>query len=317
MPDEAPLGSESRFCDPRIRRLSPREWKDIFVASFKTFLSNNGTLLASALAYSTFFAIPAVLLLAVGLFTLLAGPGTITALMTHFNHVMPTQATDLLGGSLRRLDKRPATGIAMTAVGALLALWSTTGAMSAYMTAINLAYEQKDKRKFLKKRLVAVEMVAAIGFAFVLVGVLLIFGPALEKLVADHAGGASGAVGWIWWIAQWPILLVGLFAAFSTLLHLGPDVEHRRWHFLTPGSVFATAVWLAVSGLFAFYTANFGSYDKTWGSLAAVIVMLTWLWLAAIALLLGAELNAQTERYCERQSVPRPARPRETATETP
>jgi membrane protein len=308
---------EPRFCDPRIRRLSLREWKGIFVGAVKSFLSNNGTMLASALAYSTFFAIPAVLLLAVGLFTLLAAPGTITTLMTHFNHVMPAQATDLLGGSLRRLDKRPATGIAMTALGALLALWSTTGAMSAYMTAINLAYEQKDKRKFVKKRLVALEMVAAIGFAFVLVGVLLIFGPALEKLVADHAGGAAGAVGWVWWIAEWPILLVGLFAAFSTLLHLGPDVPHRRWHFLTPGSVFATAVWLAASGFFAYYTASFGSYDKTWGSLAAVIVMLTWLWLAAIALLLGAELNAQTERYCERQAVPRPVRPRETATGTP
>jgi membrane protein len=317
MHDESPLGPESRFCDPRIRRLSLREWKTIFVGAFKAFTSNNGTLLASALAYSTFFAIPAVLLLAVGLFTLVAGPGTITTLMVHFKDVMPEQATDLLGSSLRRLDRRPATGIAMTAAGAVLALWSTTGAMSAYMTAINLAYEQKDKRKFVKKRLVALEMVAAIGFAFLLVGVLLIFGPALEKLVADHAGDAAGAVGWIWWIAEWPILLVGLFAAFSTLLHLGPDSAHRRWHLVTPGSVFATAVWLAVSGLFAFYTASFGSYDKTWGSLAAVIVMLTWLWLAAVALLLGAELNAQTERYCEERAARPPARPRETARETP
>jgi membrane protein len=316
VPDEAPLGAESRFCDPRIRRLSLREWRDIFVGAFKAFSSNHGTLLASALAYSTFFAIPAVLLLVVGIFTLVAGPDTITTLMGHFDHVMPTQATNLLGGGLKRLERRPATGIAMTAVGALLALWSTTGAMSAYMTAINLAYERKDKRKFVKKRLVALEMVAAIGFAFLLIGILLIFGPVLEKLIADHAGGAAGAVGWLWWVAEWPILLVGLFAAFSTLLHLGPDTAHRRWHLVTPGSVFATAVWLVASGLFAFYTANFGSYDKTWGSLAAVIVMLTWLWLAAVALLLGAELNAQTERYCEQQAVPRPVRPRETATET-
>jgi len=127
----------------------------------------------------------------------------------------------------------------------------------------------------------------------------LIVGPSLERLVASHAGGASGVVGWIWWIAEWPILLGGLLVAFATLLYLGPDVEHRRWQFITPGSVLATVVWLAASGGFAFYTSRFGSYNKTWGSLAAVIVMLTWLWLAAIALLLGAELNAEAERSRE------------------
>jgi membrane protein len=88
-------------------------------------------------------------------------------------------------------------------------------------------------------------------------------------------------------------------AAFSTVLHLGPDVDHPRWRFITPGSVLATVLWLAASGAFAGYTSMFGSYNKTWGSLAAVIVMLTWLWLAAIALLLGAELNAEAERSRE------------------
>ena len=138
----------------------------------------------------------------------------------------------------------------MTIVGFVLAVWSTTGAMTSYMTAINLAYERKDRRAFVRKRLVAVELVAVIGLAFVLVAVLLIFGPPLEQLVASHAGAASGAIGWIWWIAEWPILLGGLMFAFSTLLYLGPDVAHPRWHFVTPGSLFATAVWLAASGGF-------------------------------------------------------------------
>jgi membrane protein len=240
-----------------------------------------------------------VLLLVVGLFTLVAGPQTISSLMAHFSHVMPSQATSLLGGSLQRIEQHPATGITMTIVGFVLALWATTGAMTTYMTALNLAYERKDGRSFLRKRLVAVQLVAVIGFAFLLVAVLLIFGPALEHLVASHAGPASGAVGWIWWIAEWPILIVGLLAAFATLLYLGPDVAHPRWRFITPGSVFATVVWLAVSGGFAVYTSSFGSYNKAWGSLAAVIIMLTWLWLAGIALLLGAEINAEAERSRE------------------
>lgn len=312
-PDEAPLeeghaGSEPmpqperhepRLDDPGLGDLSFRDWRAIVVRAFKEFLDDNGTMIASALAYSTFFAIPSVLLVVVGVFTLVAGPQTITSLMAHFSHVMPGQAASLLGGSLHRLDQHPSTGIAMTIVGAVLAVWATTGAMTSYMTALNLAYERKDGRSFIRKRLVALELVAVIGFAFLLVAVLLIFGSPLEQLVAAHVGPVSGAVGWIWWIAEWPILVTGLLAAFATLLYLGPDVAHPRWRFITPGSVLATIIWLAASGAFAIYTASFGSYNKTWGSLAAVIIMLTWLWLAAIALLLGAELNAETERSRE------------------
>jgi membrane protein len=294
-----PEPDEPQLSDPGLRDFSFRDWREIFVSAFKGFLEDNGTMLASALAYSTFFAIPSVLLVTVGVFTLVVGPATISTLMAHFSQVMPGQATTLLGGSLHRLDQHPATGIAMTIVGLVLAVWSTTGAMTTYMTAINLAYERKDGRAFVRKRLVALELVAVIGLAFVLVAVLLIFGPPLEQLVASHAGGASGAIGWIWWIAEWPILLGGLMFAFATLLYLGPDIEHPRWHFVTPGSLFATTVWLAASGAFSFYTSSFGSYNKTWGTLAAVIVMLTWLWLAAIALLLGAELNAEAERKRE------------------
>jgi membrane protein len=293
---------ESRLVHPRLRALSLRDWRGIFVRSVKGFIADNGTMLASALAYSTFFAIPSVLLVVVGAFTLVVGPDTITTVMRHFSRVIPGEATSLLGGSLHRLDRQPSTGVALTIVGAVLALWATSSAMTTYMTALNLAYGRKDHRSFLRKRLVALEMVAVIGIAFLLVAVLLIFGPALEHLVSSHAGGASGAVAWIWWIAEWPILVAGLLTAFSTLLDLAPDIERPRWRLLSPGSVLATVVWLAVSGGFAFYTSSFASYNKTWGSLAGVIVLLTWLWLAAVALLLGAELNAETERSLELQA---------------
>jgi membrane protein len=298
-PMPQPERSEPNLVDPGLFDLSFRDWRAVFLRAVKEFLEDNGTMLASALAYASFFAIPSVLLVAVGVFTLVAGPDSISSLMAQFSHVMPAQATSLLGGSLHRLDQHPATGVAMTVVGLVLALWATTGAMTSYMTALNLAYERKDGRSFVRKRLVALELVAVIGFAFLLVALLLIFGPPLEQLVAAHMGAASGVVGWIWWIAEWPILITGLLAAFATLLYLGPDVAHPRWRFLTPGSLFATAVWLAASGAFAFYTSSFGSYNKTWGTLAAVIIMLTWLWLAAIALILGAEINAEAERSRE------------------
>jgi membrane protein len=295
-PTPQPERGERRLEDPRLRDLSLRDWRAIVVRAGKEFLDDNAMMLASALAYSAFFAIPSVLLVVVGVFTLVAGPGTITTLMHHFGNVMPSQATSLLGGSLRRLDAHPAQSVVMTAVGFALAIWSMTGAMTSYMTAINLAYERKDKRSFVRKRLVALKMAAVIAVAFVLVAVLLMFGPPIEHLLASHAGAAGSAIGWAWWIAQWPILIVGLLVAFATLLYLGPDIEHPKWEFLTPGSIVAALLWLAASGGFAFYTSAFGSYNKAWGSLAAVIVMLTWLWLTAIALLLGAEINAEAER---------------------
>jgi membrane protein len=255
-------------------------------------------MIASALAYSSFFAIPSVLLVTVGLFTLIASPDTITNLMEHFRSFMPGDATRLLNESLAQLESKPSSGIIMTVVGLVLAVWSVTGAMNAYMTALNIAYDRKDSRSFPKKRLVALEMAAAIGFALALITVLVIFGPAIEHWVGTTLH-IQPVLKWVWWVAQWPLLIAGLLAAFATMYWLGPDVEHPRWRFLTVGSVIAVIAWIATSALFAVYTATFGSYNKTWGSLSAVIVTLTWLWLTGIALLFGAEVNAEAERSRE------------------
>jgi YihY family inner membrane protein len=272
----------------------------LFKRAGKELLDDNMLMLASALAYSSFFAIPSVLLVVLGLFTLVAGPDTITSLIQSFGHVMPAQATQLLGDSLHRLDHHQSTTIVITVVGLVLAIWSTTGAMNGFMTAVNIAYDRKDRRSFFRKRLVALEMSICIGVAFLLVAVLLILGPQIEKRVGP-ALGAPTLVAYLWWVLQWPILAAGLVTAFAILLYLGPDVEHRRWQLVTPGAAVAAVVWLAASGLFAVYTSMFGSYDKTWGSLSAVIVMLTWLWLSSLALLFGAELNSEIEASHDRR----------------
>jgi membrane protein len=298
-----PRSGASRLADPRLRDLSLHDWREILVRAVKRLLADHGTILASALSYSTFFAIPSVLLVVVGTFTLVVGPDTISSLMQHFSTVVPAEVTTLLGESLHRLDHRPSESLAVTVIGAVLALWAMTSAMTTYMTALDLAYERTDRRSFVRKRLSALALVALIGLVFLLVASLLIFGPPLERLVTSHARAASGAVGWIWWIAQWPILVGSLLLAFSILLDAGPGGTRPDRRLLTPGSVVATTVWLVASGGFAYFTSNFGSYNKTWGSLAGVIIMLTWLWLAALALLLGAELNAETERSLKRRTT--------------
>lgn len=139
-------------------------------------------------------------------------------------------------------------------------------------------------------------MVACLGLAFLLLAGLLIFGPAVEERVG-RAVGHPRAVGYVWWIAQWPILVLGLLTAFAAMLYLGPDVEERSWRLAKPGALVAVVIWLAASGALAFYTAHFYSYNRAWGSLSDVIVTLTWLWLAGLALHFGAELDSETPRW--------------------
>jgi membrane protein len=297
-PAPQPEHDEPKLETAEVGDLSARDWFAIAVRAAKEMLDDNMTMIASALAYATFFAIPSTLLAAVGLFTLVTGPETIDTLMQHLGHVMPAQATQLVQGSLVRLDQKPSAGLTMTIVGLVLAFWSMTSAMTSYMTALNLAYDRKDGRKFVTKRVTALAMVVCIGVAFILIAGLLILGPTIEKTVGN-ALGIQSVLKYVWWSAQWPILIAGLLASFATLLWLGPDVEHPRWRFLTVGSAIAVVIWLITSGAFALYTSKFGTYNKTWGTLAGVIIMLTWLWLTSLALLYGAEFNAEAERSRE------------------
>ena len=184
------------------------------------------------------------------------------------------------------------------------------------MQGITTAFDREDRRGFVRKRLLALVIVLCLVAAATMVGCFLVFGPYLERWL----GGATsqpGLVAWVWWTAQWPVLILTLLAAFAVLLYLGPDVDQPSWKWVTPGAVVALAIWLLASGAFSLYASHFGSYQKTWGSLSAVVVMLIWLWLTNVALLLGAEVNAETERLAaERagtgpQPVPSPKRQRD------
>lgn len=250
--------------------------------------------LAQAVAFNLFLAIPSGLLVALGVFTLVASPDDVTSLISHLNGVVPGSVVDLLNSSLER-TRQHGGGEAMIVVGLVVALWSLTGAMTAVQWAINLAYDQQTRRTFVRARLVSLAMVACILLAMALVVVLLVLGPVMTDWLGP-ALGIESAINWIWWVAQWPILLSGLLLAFAGILFLGPNVEERHYKVLTFGSLVAALIWIVASLGFAYFVDNFSSYNKTWGSLAGVIVMLTWLWLTGLALLFGAEVNAETER---------------------
>jgi membrane protein len=215
--------------------------------------------------------------------------------------VIPEEAATLLGDSLRRSTESTGSGILMTVVGFALAIWTTTSAATTLMKGVTVAFDAEDSRGFARKRVLALVIVAALVVAAALVVVLLVLGPHFEHWL----GGALGAptlTAWLWWTLQWPVLIAGLLFAFAAVLYLGPDVDQGSWRFVVPGAVTALVVWLAASAGLALYSAYFGSYDKTWGTLAAVVVTLVWLWLTSAALLLGAEVNSEARRLAGERS---------------
>jgi len=290
-----------------LRDLSARDYVGVVYRGIRRALADNVTNLAAAVAYYAFLAIPSALLVAVGAFSLFAGPDAINNVLDHLSPVMPASAVTLIGDTLTRTTQAQSGGLVMIVVGFLLALWTLSGAMQTVMWALTAAYERDETRGFVKKRLIAVTLIFCVVVSFALVFVLLVLGPDASRWVGSAVGNTT-LVRWVWWTAEWPILLVGLMTMFAIVLYLAPNVVPRKWQFITPGAVFAVVVWLVASGLFAVYTSNFSTYNKAWGSLAAVIIMLTWLWVSALALLVGGEINAEVQR-CRALNPPRPERP--------
>jgi len=294
-----PERDEPRLAEPDVRDLSKRDYFAILKRAGKSSLDDHITNLAAALAYYAFLAIPAALLVAVGVFNLVADGDLINRMIARLQGVAPAEALTLVKQTMERVtESSSSSGITMVVIGTVLALWTITGAMDTLMWALNSAYGREETRGFLKRRLTALVMVILLLVAFVLAFGLLVLGPHVSGWIGD-AVGLEAVIKLLWWTAQWPILILGLLLAFATVLYLGPNVDHPRWSFLTIGTAIAVVVWLVASGAFALYVSQFGSYNKAWGSLAAVIIMLTWLWISGLALLFGAEVNAETERSRE------------------
>ncbi len=294
-----PERAEPKLAEPTPTDLSARDYGAILTRAGKSSLEDHITNLAAALAYYAFLAIPAVLLVAVGVFNLVADDDLIAEIIQRLQGVAPEEALRLIEQTLQRVVESQAnSGIALVVIGSVLALWTITGAMDTLMWALNAAYDREETRGFIKRRLTALAMVLLLLVAFVLAFGLLVLGPHVSGWVGS-AVGLETLVDWLWWTAQWPILIVGLLLAFATVLYLGPNVDHPRWSFLSVGTAISVGVWLVASGLFALYVGQFSSYNKAWGSLAAVIIMLTWLWISGLALLFGAEVNAEAERSRE------------------
>ena len=265
----------------------------------REFREDNLTDWAAALTYY------AILSLFPGLLTLvavlgLAGqhPETTDALLGIVDDVGPSSAVDTFEEPIREVVENKGGAGALLGVGLLLSLWSASGYVGAFMRASNAIYEVEEGRPFWKLRplQIAVTTVMVLLLAVVAVG-LVVTGP-LARAVGDAIGLGDGAVT-AWQIAKWPVLLVIVMGMFAALYYVAPNVRRPHYRVISPGGVLAVVVWVVASAGFAFYVANFGSYNATYGTLGGVITFLVWLWLSNVALLLGAELDAELERQRE------------------
>ncbi|HET7855294.1 MAG TPA: YihY/virulence factor BrkB family protein [Gaiellaceae bacterium] len=283
-------------------RLSVAEWAAVFKRAFKEFLADDCMGLAQQVAYSSLLAFfPAVVFL-IGLFDLL---GAYDALQEFLDPVAPQAVTNLV--EQLQKDSSHRGSVVAVALGAFGAVWAASGAMSAIVRAVNRAYGRIETRPFWKVRLIAIVLVGASGLVTAGMLLMIVFGGKLGEAIAEQAGLGS-AFTWLWNLLRWPLAFVIVLLLFAVIYYVAPDTEQRSWRWVTPGSLVGALMWLALSGLFALFTAFSDSYSATYGTLAGGIILLLWLTYSAWAILFGAELNAELDRQADIRAAGGPER---------
>ncbi len=279
--------------------LSARSWGQVLRRTIREMRDDNLTDWAAALTYYAVLALFPGLIVLVALLGLLGRyPETFDSLLRIVRELGPESAVDTFRGPVEGVIKQKGTAGALLGVGVAGALWSASGYVGAFIRAANQVYEVEEGRPFWKLRPLQLGVTVLMVLALALVALAL----ALAGPLADAIGGVIGlgdtALA-LWSILKWPVLLVVVMAMFAVLYYIAPNVRQPSFRWVSPGGVAAVLLWVAASALFALYVANFGSYNKTYGSLGGVVVFLVWLWLSNLALLFGAELDAELERARE------------------
>lgn len=273
--------------------LPVRSWGRTLKRTFGEFQKDNLSDWAAALTYYSILSIFPAILVVVSLVGL-AGQSATDNLVKNVGSLAPGAVRELLVSSIRQLEGG-AGGAGVVAVLSLAAaVWSASGYVGAFMRASNAVYDVPEGRPFWKTvpLRIGVTLLTLVLLSASVIAVV-VSGP-LARKVGDTLGFGSEAVT-VWSIAKWPILVVVVGFLFSLLYWASPNAK-RGFRWVTPGSGLAILLWLAASGVFALYVANFASYNKTYGSLAGIIIFLVWLWITNLAILLGAELDAELER---------------------
>ncbi|MGX1162654.1 membrane protein [Arthrobacter sp. SLBN-100] len=270
-------------------------WKYIFKKTLREFSKDQCPDLAAALTYYGVLSLFPAILALVSLIGLFGDPEkTTTALLEIVRGFAPAETVNTVSGTVEELANAPAAGFTLV-IGLATALWSASGYVGAFGRAMNRVYEVDEGRPFVKLRgTMLVVTLLSIAIVAVLAGMLVLSGP-----VAEAVGGLiglSGAFLNIWNIAKWPVMVALIIVIIAVLYYATPNVKQPKFKWMSMGSGIALFVFLIASLGFGFYVGNFGNYNKTYGALGGVIVMLLWLWILNMSLLFGAEFDAEMER---------------------
>ncbi|MCP3395511.1 YihY/virulence factor BrkB family protein [Bradyrhizobium sp. CCGB12] len=274
-------------------------WKDILLRVHANIGKHRILALAAGMTYYSILAIFPALAALVAIYGVFADPGSIAKHFDQISGFLPGGAIDVAGEQLTRVTSKGSQALGVTfLIGLAVSLWSANAAMKALFDTLNIVYGEDEQRGFIKLNAVSLAFtVAAIGFLLMALGAVVVLPVVLKYLSLSDLGDLLVR------IARWPAMFVALALALACIYRFGPSREAPRWRWISWGSVAATLLWLAASGLFSWYAASFGKFNETYGSLGAVIGFMTWLWISAIVVLLGAELDAEMEHQTARDTT--------------
>jgi membrane protein len=269
----------------------PVGWKELAKRTFNEISADDLLNLAAQQAYYFFFALFPALLTLISIASFFPIDNLIGQVTDQLGRVAPPEALKIITDQIAEISKSGHGGVLTFAF--LLTIWSSSGAMVSIISTLNAAYDITEGRPIWKVRLVALGLTVGMAF-FILISIALVLvGPTAAEHLANtlHLGAAFK---WTWWVLQWPVILTLVATGIGLVYYFAPDAE-QDWVWITPGSIIATLLWVVASLALKLYIAYFGSYNETYGTLAGFIVLLTWFYISGLAILVGAELNAEIE----------------------
>ena len=289
----------------RPSEIPPRGWFAVLKRVKAEVKDDNVPLLAAGVAFYAILAIfPAIIALAT-VYGMVADPAQVEAQVAEFAKSLPAGADELITEQLKNVTSAGRQSLSIgLAVSLLAVLWSVSSGVQGLVKSLNLVYDERETRGFIKLRGLSLLLtLGAIVVAVVALVLITVFPGVIDNFGLGKAGELAAS------IVRWIVLALLVLVAFAVLYRFAPDRANPRWRWVSGGAVVALVLWLLGSIGFSWYVDNFGKYNQTYGALAAVIILLLWLYLSAFAVLLGAELDAETERQTARDTTTGPARP--------
>jgi membrane protein len=276
-----------------------RGWKDILLRVYNNISEHRVVALAAGITFYSLLAIFPAIAALVAIYGLFSDPKSLSAHLDKLSGLLPGGALDVMRDQLARVASQGSSTLGLTFIVSLgISLWSANAAMKSIFDTLNIVYAEREKRSFITLNAISLAFtVAGIFFALLAIGAMVVLPHLLNYL------GPSNVTEWLVRIGRWPVLFIVVTLALALIYRFGPSREHPQWRWITWGSAFAAIGWLAASILFSWYAANFGSFNKTYGSLGAVIGFMTWIWLSAIVILIGAEVDAEMEHQTVRDTT--------------